>query len=131
MACPCKLVGFGLIGAAILVVAGKSLTKAAAPSTPVAQPAILPSAASGSDAVAAMRSQSRQTVGGSSSFIAPRHPNGHADQRMAERVQVSGLAPSQVAATERLRNVQRHTESPPYATFAQRRRSRRSPLVGS
>ena len=129
MPCPCKIVGFGLIGAAVLVVAGKSLTKMGtpAPSGPVA----IPSTASGSDGVAAMRSQSRQTVGSSASFSAPRHPDGHADQRLTNRVRIEGLAPSQASAMERLRDMQRQTPPTRYATFAQRRRDRRSSLAGS
>jgi len=113
MACPCKVVGFGLIGAALLVVAGKSLTKGSEVAAPRSQ-SLPAQAIAGADL--AMRAQSRQIAGGSIQLSAPRHSAGHAYERMAE--QARNYIPSSDDVGAR------------YKTFAQRRRDRRS-LTGS
>jgi len=133
MACPCKVVGFGLMGAAVLILAGKSLTKSTTATTAprslsAASRQAAPRSAE-SQAVSRMRSQSRQVVG-TSSFSAPEHPIGHAHERMVSMVR-EREAPSLDAVMGRLRSRRTVLASSGYSTLAQRRRARRSPIVGS
>jgi len=135
MACPCKVVGFGLMGAAVLILAGKSLTKSttatAAPrSLSAASRSSAASRTTESQAISRMRSQSRQVVGGSSTLSAPEHPIGHAHERMVSMVR-EREAPSLDAVMGRLRSRRTVLASSGYSTLAQRRRARRSPIVGS